>query len=276
MGPLPTYSVNNEPESTLIINPPPTISSTNSKLRSITVPCSQAKTGIIKLMIDSGATHSVVKADSLKLEAYNSPSEHLFIQGVNGPSLTVTGSVVIPITSEASCEFLITPDPVSFTTDGILGYNFFKPNNVRICYDIERILLKNGRETVSIEKLSTTITTMVEGRVEKIVVLNTDSPNGEYYCPRQQFEDGLIIPSCFLLVSDQKAIISIINPKEQPVEISNTNIIKQVELQLESIQNVEVVQSINTSQDRLSKLDEELNLDHSKSGVELVRDTRYP
>lgn len=99
----------------------------------IELPCDVAIKNKVRLLVDTGATVSLIKVDVLKDETRIFHNKQIAIQGIFNNSNFTIGETIASLKINNSfrrCPFQVIRDTKSITTDGILGMDFLKNNAV--------------------------------------------------------------------------------------------------------------------------------------------------
>lgn len=94
----------------------------------------------IELLLDTGATISVIKYSKIKDKSLIDYSDVLNIFGITKEKIRVIGSISAYI-DKYVIKFFVVPDNFMIPTDGILGNAFFQNQNVNINYEKRKLQL---------------------------------------------------------------------------------------------------------------------------------------
>ena len=235
-------------------------------------------------LVDSGADISLVKSQRLIGTAEFEPKNRVRVKSVDGSILETHGSIETLIQEEGldiPYSFQLVSHQVDLRGDGILGRDFLKAMQAHICYKEKMLTFQYKGTTVqkglgpppgseggtprnrSLDRI------ILPARAEVIVRLpvTKESPVDEGLMERTELLAGVYLAESLVRVNDGYVITSILNTKEQDVEILSR------EVQVTSLKNndQEVAQiglterhedRGNQSNTRAEKVVERLRTDH--------------
>lgn len=108
--------------------------------------------GILELLIDTGATCSMVKIDHINQEAYLNPNEKLTIGGAFGGQDSTYGSITTTLKFgkeiEKKIKFHVIENTDTIPGDGIIGADFLQDNVIMDCIDHKMYCCDNGKRNL--------------------------------------------------------------------------------------------------------------------------------
>ena len=90
--------------------------------------------GKLKLLVDTGADVSLIKANMIDAEATYNPENAITLQGINSNNIRSFGTVKCNVQFKDAVlehEFHLAPKSLNIRYDGIIGTDFFEAFNTR-------------------------------------------------------------------------------------------------------------------------------------------------
>lgn len=231
---------------------------------------SKSSDKILRLLIDTGASTSLIKACKLIPETRFNSNEKLTLHGLspNNPVETI-GSCKISLSVSGyhfDAKFHILNQASNVPFDGLLGKDVLQSQAAHINYETNLIRLKSIPHPISLhtENLNFNHTLIsLKARSETIIEINVKNPEvKEGIIPQILLPKGIFISKCIVKVNpDNKAFASVLN----------TRIIDQcinpITVTLEPLPNESLVLNMNHNvknycTDREQLLKEKLRLEH--------------
>ena len=234
--------------------------------------------GKLKLLVDTGADVSLIKANMIDAEATYNPENAITLQGINSNNIRSFGTVKCNVQFKDAVlehEFHLAPKSLNIRYDGINGTDFFEAYNITICYRTKTLKYKNktipfesyegkGNSINKSEKLEIAI----PARSTKIVKIpvSENSPK-EGILEKCELRPGVFLAETLTTVNDNICISSVINTNEKDEIITLEEI--SLEILEEHTENDKEINVVNvaeqTENDRIEKLNKSLRLDHLNS-----------
>ena len=182
--------------------------------------------GKLKLLVDTGADVSLIKANMIDDEATYNPENAITLQGMNSNNIRSFGTVKCNVQFKDAVlehEFHLAPKSLNIRYDGIIGTNFFDAFNITICYRTKTLKYKNktipfesyegkGNGINKTEKLEIAI----PARSTKIIRLpvSENSPQ-EGILGKCELRPGVYLEESLTTANDKTCISSVINTNER-------------------------------------------------------------
>lgn len=219
-------------------------------------------------LLDTGSTFSFIKKKCLKKNTNIMSDFSTVITGINNKSTKTLGTVLGTIKLGRQLivkEFQIIPDNILLQFDALIGMNILKDcdilnsiNSLKFSkLGCELPLLENIKD----EGNKNNVTCFIEPRVEKLIRVKTDLPDGEFYLQASEIAENVFVPHSIIKSENSVALISAINISEETVELGKLN-----KLKTENISNFNLVAlTENENNVRNRKLEEIIDTSHMNS-----------
>jgi len=189
-------------------------------------------------LVHSGADISLVKSYKLLGTAEFEPKDRVRVKRVEGSVNETHGSIETRIREgriDIPFGFQLVSKQVYLKGDGILGRNFLKLMQARICYKERSLTFRHARfvihkELKSLPELESEAhqelgvgKLTLPARTELIVQLpvSAESRIGEGLVEKAEITSGVYLAESLIKVNNDHIITSILNTREQDVELPN-------------------------------------------------------
>lgn len=227
-----------------------------------------SKKGSLKLLVDSGASISLIKSSSLIPKTKYFINEIITIRGIDNikkePIKTV-GYTILELfhnKEPVSHKFHILASKSNITCDGILGNDFLEKFKVNLNYKDSILEIPNSNSIIKIPLLNNINDNniILKPRSETLIKVNVLNPEiGEGIITNTVFQEGVFLSKAITKVDENSnAYATVINTLEKPVLILKAKII------LEEIPKDTLIFQTNKDSKniRKEKLLNNLRLDH--------------
>jgi len=197
-------------------------------------------------LVDSGADISLVKSYKLLGTAEFEPNDRVRVKSVEGSVIETHGSIEPQIWKgriDIPFRFQLRSKQVDLKGDGILGHDFFKLMQARICYKERSLTFRHAgfvihKELKSLLELESrahqgvgagklTLPSGTELIVQLLVCAGLRI--GEGLVEKAEIASGVYLAESLVKVNNGHIITSILNTREQDVELPNS-VVKVVQL----------------------------------------------
>ena len=192
----------------------------NSSLDLVTLPIREAKRGKINLLLDTGATITLLKVGNLKGET-PIRDERMTLTGVTGHKIHTLGKLRATIKlgdEEIRHTVYVVKDNFPIDYEGILGIDFLKKHRAKC--DHGRKQLRIGNATL---KLRPYQKFQLAPRSETVIQANTDQ-NRIGIVQAQETRAGVFIGSCLVCPEDNTCPVSVMNTTGETIEITTPSV----------------------------------------------------
>lgn len=236
------------------------IKQVNTKLDLISLPMHEVNNNKVNMLIDTGATMSLIKLSKLKDDAmiYN---DKITIIGATGHKADTIGVIraTIPLkTRNVKHKIYVVKGDFPIEYDGILGADFLKKYQASWDYATRKMRIDNNLFTLfPCNKF------ILNARSEAIITaITNDNTVGIVYAT--EIKPGIFIGNCLVEPKNNKCLISIMNTTEKQIEIEAPVIeIEKIEVGKEAaILTARTAVSNKIPLSRTQQLREALRLDH--------------
>ena len=200
----------------------------------------------LHFLVDSGADISLVKSYKLLGTAEFEPKDRVRVKSVEGYVIETHGSIETGIREKGidiPFQFQLVSKQVDLKGDGILGRDFLESMHAQICYKEQSLTFRHAgclmnKKLISLPELDRGAHQGVgvgkltlPARTELTVQLpvSVESRIGEGLVERAEIASGVYLADSLVKVNNGHIITSILNTKEQDVELPNP-VVKVVEL----------------------------------------------
>ena len=237
-----------------------------------------SKTEKLRFLIDTGAEISIVKSTSLRPGFDHQPNNGINVKGIANTLLRTEGTVTLKLftpTHETTHTFHVMGDNFDCRYDGILGRDFWEDKRANISYCDSEIVM--GDVTIRFDPKTKKVGNKpykltLKARTESIVRLPTTS-KGHGLISKREVAPGVYLAESLTRETNGYCVTSIVNTLEEDITIDSPHV------ELEEIGNdhdatiMTCTTAVAEDSKRLSKLREELRVDHlnSEERVSLVK-----
>lgn len=235
--------------------------------------CSKSNDGVLKFLVDTGASVSLIKASSLNKVSIDSTNS-ISLNGLspNAPVLTA-GETNIELSirgNKINVDFQLLDSPTHIPFDGFLGDDFLRTHEAKIDYSNGMINLNSIPLGIPLQQnkpQSSALTITVNPRTETVVPIQLlNLHNVKEGIISAQFinsDDTLLIPHAMVKVQDRnQSFITVINRSIEPQTVPIPLLFIEPFPNQSYIYSLAPNQPNNDTKARLDSLNENLRLDH--------------
>ena len=248
----------------------------------------ESKKGKLRFLLDTGADISLVQSSTLLGNTAVDPQKKVRVKCLRGSIVETHGAVRLSICDgklETPFQFQLVSHQVELEYDGILGRDFLKHTRAKVCYEENMVTFRKDNEEwterIFCSKLVQGTNEVAQGvtksrklilprRAETIVALQVENlaDGQEGIIAKSEITEGVYLPSSLVQVLGNQAITSILNTRDEEVEIEGPVVrLEKYEREegeknpKEPIGSVASVREIKVK-DRLAEVLKKLKLDH--------------
>ena len=164
-------------------------------------------------LIDTGASISLVREDSLPKGYIINKGERIKVKGISGPSFYTLGTIQIKFshkTFHGKHSFQVLPADNSIQVDGILGTDFLKQHSADINFSNNSIILNRSHSTLPL-LLNDTISgqSLTPRSISYIDIMTTQTKT--LYIPHKQLATNVYVAGCIQAPKDGRITVTIEN-----------------------------------------------------------------
>ncbi len=195
----------------------------------------------LHFLVDSGADISLIKSEKLLGTATFEPRDRVRVKSVNGSIIETHGRIetqILEAEVNIPYSFQLVSQQVDLKGDGILGRDFLKAMQARICYE-NKVLTFQHEGTVINKGLGSLPESKrgvpEENRVKKVSLpartemivqlpIRAGSKMKEGLVEKAELASGVYLAESLVKVNSGQVITSILNTRDEDVEISITEL----------------------------------------------------
>ncbi len=234
------------------------ISENYKQLDVIEICSSNIKNSVVRLLLDTGADVSLLKAGRIEDDSVINKEIIVELKGISEQPIYTLGTCFISIKLEnektLKHEFHVISDSKSIKNDGLLGRDFLQKYKAKIDYEKESVNFENNH----FKLLPSETFVIIPARCETIISALANMPDAEGIVKPKQISDKLYLGTTLTKVKNYKCFVSILNISDEDF----TKTMPRVSVEPFIQNNVDITEINSMSQlERLEKLKKSLNLE---------------
>jgi hypothetical protein len=175
-------------------------------------------------LLDTGSKFSLIKKKCLKKNVKPLKEFATDLIGINNKSIKTLGSILGTIKLGRKLivkEFQVIPDNTLSNIDLLIGMNILQ--DCDILNSLNKLKFSSINEEVPLfqNKSDNNTTCFIEPRVEKIIKVKSELPDGEYYLEASEIAEKVFVPHSIIQCKNNIATVCAINISEEEISLDN-------------------------------------------------------